>query len=183
MQLNRISKYFTGNIVLTIAFCLIVLIAISYIAIYQPQKTQNKLNRKISQTGFKIAEQKKYHSLYDNLKKQLKQIEINEQIHKLPDLRNISLHQKDLKKISSIIRRIADKTGLETTSVNLDTQSLSKYESKLQINATFKGEIPEFKELVLNLGSLDYVEQFSRIKVQDIVKNKKYNLGFWISLS
>ena len=162
MQANQLSTYLSGRILLTIVFCLLILFAISYLAIYQPQKTQNQLEQKISEIRSKIVEQKKYQSLHKDLQVRLKQFEINERLYQMPELREISLTKKNLQEISDIIHEIAHRAGLQTVSVDPDAQTLTQYESKLKINATFKGDISNFRNLVLNLGSLGYVDPPSR---------------------
>ncbi|GEM_PF-6945942 len=183
MRSNIFSTYFVGRILLTVVFCLAILLTISYIAIYQPQKTQAELNQQISQTRFMLSKYQQYQSVYKSLQVKLKQFKINEQLYEIPAMRDVSLTQNNLGEISNVISGIADKAGLDIVSIDPDAQTLSTYESRIKINATFKGKLSNFRELVLNLGSLGYVDQITRINAQDIVQNRKYELRLWMNLS
>lgn len=183
MRSNILSTYFLGRILLTVVFCLAMLLTISYIAIYQPQKTQAELNQEISRTRFQLSKYEEYQSVYKSMQVKLKQFQINEQLYEIPALREVSLTQNNLGEISNVISGIAEKSGLEIVSIDPDAQTLSAHESRIKINATFKGRLSNLRDLILNLGSLGYVEQITRIKAQDIVKDRKYKLRLWMNLS
>jgi Tfp pilus assembly protein PilO len=126
-----------------------------------------------------IAEQKELAETYQLLK-----IAANKkQTYALPNPAGTKLSRQNVEKFPEIFRAEAEKSGLATASLFMDTKTMTGESKSLLYNATVKGEFANFRKLLIGLGAVPYIDQIEEISIKQDRDNMEFKLKIWIALA
>ena len=136
-------------------------------------------NQEVESIQSQIAEQKEFQQIY----KSLKNIAGTERVHKLPNPQKAKLPRLDVDKFQDVFRAEAKKSGLLTTSLMPDMKTITTGSSAILFNATTTGEFANFRELLLNLGALPYIDTIEEINIKQHEDAMEFKLKIWVALA
>ena len=126
-----------------------------------------------------IDEQKKLAQTYQILKITSAQ----KPAYLLPHPAGAKLARQNVDKFPEDFRAEAEKSGLTTASLVLDTKTMTVESKSLLYNATAKGEFANFRKLLIGLGALPYIDQIEEISIKQDRENMEFKLKIWIALA
>jgi hypothetical protein len=126
-----------------------------------------------------IDEQKELAEAY----KLLKSAKAKKPAYILPNPAGAKLAKQDVDKFSEAFRLEAEKSGLMTASLVLDTKTMTGESKSFLYNATVKGEFSNFRKLLIGLGALPYIEQIEEISIRQDRESMEFKLKIWIALT
>lgn len=167
---------YLGQHIFIVVICLVFLAVLSLVLLLPAQRRIHNLDREIALTQNQVEEQKVLHPLY--LQLQAEQARMNR--NGLPELEKATFTQEGISALWDIFGELARKAGLQTVSVQPVSESVS---DRLQVNAIFTGPLPAFREFLLDLGTLSYVDHVEQVLVQEVVGNREYRVRMWLEIS
>ncbi|MFO7570645.1 MAG: hypothetical protein R6W75_12695 [Smithellaceae bacterium] len=83
---------------------------------------------------------------------------------------------------SDAFRTIAGKSGLMTIPLIPDMGTFSGESRGLLYNAVVKGELANFRRMLIGLGSVSYIERIEEIYIRQYSDSMEFRLKIWIAL-
>ena len=125
----------------------------------------------------KIEEQKILSPIFEDLSKKAQ----FQNTASLPFPSPEKLARTDTEKITPIIREVVDANGFLLEDIDTDIESLMTEPGVLRMMIQVIGEFHDLRELLLDLGSLPYLEHIEVIQIYSFGAKNKINLTIWIS--
>ena len=91
------------------------------------------------------------------------------------------LSSDDTEKITPIIRQIVDANDFYLEDIDTDIESLLTESGIIKMMVQMTGKFLNLRELLLDLGSLPYLEHIEVIQIDSFEEKTKINLTIWIS--
>jgi len=164
--------------ILYIIACAVVLTGFIYIVLAPRQKTIAELNRDIRDIDNRIKQQEAFFPVYESYKKQIE----------LGSKRILPLPQKEgllwdkAEGISIIFREAARNSGLEMISAVPEVDSLADDRGILALRLNLKGDFPDLRRFLSELGTMPYVEGIEEIAIQSSNRGKEFRLKLLLAL-
>ena len=153
------------------------IVVLMMIANYPSQMSIIKLGNDITETRGRIEEQKLLFPIYSELLAKTRLKIVSE----APVPRD-GLAQGQVDHIAEMLREVAKKSNIETTSVIPDPTSLAGGSNFLTVNVSARGDFFAFRGFLLDLRGLSCVNSLDEVRVQDVSGNKEYNLKMKIAV-
>ncbi|MBW1887074.1 MAG: hypothetical protein JRI52_01820 [Deltaproteobacteria bacterium] len=147
-------------------------------AVYPNQKSLAGLDMEIKTIEGQIKEQKILFPVYENLLKKGK----FKKPGAFPFPQKAKLGRHETERISLIFGERARKSNLSLVDVIPDVESLSKGSGVLTVNMLMKGNFLDFRDFLIHLGEIPYVENIEEIKIQPAEGIKEFSLKVSLSL-
>lgn len=141
-------------------------------------RTLNELDRDIRAIKADIEEQRLMAPIY---KEQIEKIQIKTK-KQLPFPARAKLPREQHEQITTIFGDLAREAKLEVVSISPDINSLAGGTGLLLVNAAVKGDWHHFRNYLVALGSVPYLEQLGEIQIQTIPGGKEYRLKLWVAV-
>lgn len=125
-----------------------------------------------------IAEQKEFQQIYQSQQKIP-----GTQVHKLPNPVKTKLPRPDLDKFQDTFRAEAKKSGLIITSLIPDMKTIAAGSPAILFDVTSKGQFANFRELLINVGALPYVDKIEEINIKQLEDAMEFKMKLWIALA
>ena len=125
----------------------------------------------------KIEEQKILSPIFEDLSKKAQ----FQNPGSLPFPQPEKLSRDDTGKITPIIREVVDANNFKLEDIDTDIESLMTASGHLRMSIALTGEFHNLRELLLDLGSLPYLEHVEKIQINNFGAKNKINLTIWIS--
>ena len=147
------------------------------IAIFPNYLSYNNVVHEIGLLKDKIEEQKILSPIFEDLSKKAQ----FQKPESLPFPPADKLSRNDTEKITPIIREMVEVNGFKLEDIDTDIESLVTESGILKLNINLTGEFHNLRNLLLDLGSLPYLEHIELIQIGSFGDKNKIDLTIWIS--
>lgn len=147
------------------------------IAIFPNYLSYNNIVHEISLLEYKIEEQKILSPIFEDLSKKAQ----FQKPQSLPFPVADKLSRNDTEKITPIIREIVEVNGFKLEDIDTDIESLMTESGILKLSINLIGEFHNLRNLLLDLGSLPYLEHIEVIQIGSFGDKNKIDLTIWIA--
>lgn len=166
----------------SLGYCLICSLSIlAFIAlgIYPAQRSLGSMDMEISKLRSSIEEQNMLFPVYAQLQQriQLKGSDI------LSSPVGTKLSIDKIEKLPSIFKTIAQKYNLTALAVSPDVMSFGSDSEFLLVNVVIQGKFFDFRNFLIELVNLAYLEKIEQILIERAAKTKKFNLKIWLAMN
>jgi hypothetical protein len=141
-------------------------------------KSNSNINNDIKKLKSQIEEQKSFGNIFSVLTKSMK----NKDSKILPNPPKATLPRKDADKFQDVFREIAVKSGLMMVSLTPDLNTLTSNSTNHLYNAVIKGEFANFRNMLVGLGGLSYIDKIEEINIQQYPDSMEFRMKIWIAL-
>lgn len=170
----QIPKYMNRSLLLLLAGAMIILL-FALVFIIPSQRAMANLEAEIGVTKFKIETQEKLGPLYKGLTEKLNKIDKKAA---LPPTSPIARNK--LGGFSGTISELAKKSKLVVLSVYPDTQS---GDSGAVYIASIRGNFTDFRNFLVELGKLTYLEAVQEIHIHTVSGVREFNIKMKLLVS
>ncbi len=125
----------------------------------------------------RIEEQKILYPVFMDL---LKKARVKES-KGLPFPEKVKLARDDAGKISSIFQDIAQKTNFKLINIIPDSDSLEEGSEHFKVDLVMKGAFADFRNFLVALGEVPYLEHVERIQVRTVKNDKEIRIKVWMA--
>ena len=147
------------------------------IAIFPNYLSYNNAVHEISLLEYKIEEQKILSPIFEDLSKKAQ----FQKPESLPFPPADKLSRNDTEKITPIIRKIVEVNGFKLEDIDTDIESLMMESGILKLSIKLTGEYRSLRNLLLDLGSLPYLEHIELIQISSLGDKNRIDLTIWIA--
>ena len=141
-------------------------------------KSNSNTNNDIKKLKSQIEEQKSYGNIFSVLTKSMK----NKDSKILPNPPQTTLPRQDAGKFQEVFRTAAVNSGLMTVSLAPDLSTLTSNSTYHLYNAVVKGEFANFRNLLVGLGGISYLDKIEEIHIQQYPDSMEFRMKIWIAL-
>jgi len=153
-------------------------IAIFLVVGFYNVRSLNDLDRDIRKARADIEEQRIMAPLYNDLIEKIK-VKTKKQ---LPFPARAKLPKEQHEQITAVFGDLARKANLEIVSITPDVNSLAGGSGLLVVNAALKGDFFNFRNYLIELGNVPYLEHLGEIQIQTTPGGKEFRLKLWVSV-
>jgi hypothetical protein len=132
----------------------------------------------IKKIEYQIEEQKGLGPVYLNMQKAME----GKYLQGLPNPKKITISREEAAKFQNVFRAIAEKSGLMTISLTLDLNTMAGSSKLLLHNAVVKGEFANFREMLIALAAIPYVDKIEEIRIQQNSDSMEFRIKIWLAL-
>jgi len=172
------SPELPGKIIRHLSICTAGILGFILLAIWPHQKLLARLDMEIKSMETQIEKQRVLFPIYKDLLKKVR----SERLGDLPFPERAELDRDKTAEISSICKEIALKNNLEVVSIIPDISSLAKRPGLLPISMLLKGNFFDFRNYLIQLGEIPYLEHIEEIRIQPVEGSKEFRLKFQMAL-
>jgi len=147
------------------------------IAIFPNYLSYNNVVHEISLLEYQIEEQKILSPIFEDLSKKAQ----FQKPESLPFPPADKLSRDDTDKITPIIREIVEVNGFKLEAIDTDIESLMTESGILKLSLNLTGEFQHLRNLLLDLGSLNYLEHIELIQIEYFGDKNRIDLTIWIA--
>lgn len=165
-----------GRSVLYLLICVVVLIIFYFVAIYPYQRSLDAIDVKTAQAIVRIDKQKILLPLYEKIMK-IKEVKVPEGLP-LPEKRGLSREEIDA--VSSLLKEMTDKYGMEVLSVSPDVATMTEKSDEIMVGIRLKGQFHDFRKFLVELGGAPYLDRVEEITIKQETGYKEFYLRVWI---
>jgi len=148
------------------------------LAIYPYHRFLASQDEEIKKIEIRIEKQGALFPLYQNL---LKKVNLNKPAA-LPFIEKDKLDREKTMEILSLFDEMARMSNLEPVSIVPDVRSLTRDASYLSVRAYLKGDFFDFRDLLIRIGEVPYLEHIEEIRIQPEGEVKAFRLTGWLAL-
>jgi len=141
-------------------------------------KSNTDINNDIKKLKYQIEEQKGLGNIFLLLTKSMN----NKDLKILPNPPKTTLPRQDAVKFQDVFRAIALKSKLMTVSLTPDFSTLTGNSPYLLYNAVIKGEFTNFRNMLIGLGGISYLDKIEEISIQQYSDSMEFRMKIWIAL-
>ncbi len=156
----------------------VVVIVIFLVIGFYNVRTLSDLDRDIRKARADIEEQRLMAPLYNDL---IEKIKVKTKKH-LPFPAKAKLPREQHEQITVIFGDLAKRANLEVVSITPDVNSLAGGSGLLVVNAALKGDYFNFRNYLIELGNVPYLEHLGELQIQTIPGGKEFHLKLWVSV-
>ncbi len=157
---------------------ILVVIVFFGIYLYSAEKILAGLDEDIIETQNKIEEQKillaNYQLLLQKSPKDFSGV--------LPSPSLSRLSQEKIESIPILLKDVAQNSEMVPVSIMLDLNSLTDGLKRISVNYFLKGDIVNFRKLLLKLGEISYIEHIEKVYAQGAFPQKEFELKLWLAI-
>jgi hypothetical protein len=154
------------------------IIIISFVGIIPLHRHNGNTNKNIKTMENQIKEQADLTPQYLVLVKSLGK----KDAPALPLPKRTKIPREQTGRFQEEFRTIADKSGIVTVSISPDMVNLTGDSQYLLHNAVVKGEFVNFRRLLINLGSIPYLDRIEEISIDQYPDAMEYKIKLLIEL-
>jgi len=156
----------------------VVAILIFFVIGFYNYRSLNDLESDINKVKADIEEQRVMAPLYKELIEKLKV----KTTKRLPFPARAKLPKEQHEQITTIFGDLARKANLEVVSITPDINSLTGGSGLLVVNAALKGDFFNFRNYLIELGNVPYLEHLGEIQIQTMPVGKEFRLKLWVAV-
>ena len=159
---------------------LTILIVIMFFALYlySAENILSGLDEDIIQAQNKIEEQKillaNYQILLQKSPEDFSGVLPSPSMGRLP--------QDKIESIPILLKDVAQNSQMVPVSIMLDLNSLTDGLKRISVNFFLKGDIINFRKLLLKLGEIPYIEHIEKVYAQGAFPKKEFELKLWLAI-
>ncbi len=165
-----------GRSILYLLICVVILIIFYFVAIYPYQRSLEAVDVKTAQTLVSIEKQKVLLPLYEKVMK-IREVKIPEGLP-LPEKKGLSREEIDA--VSSLLKEMTDKYGMEVLSVSPDVATMTEKSDDIMVGIRLKGQFHDFRKFLIELGGAPYLDRVEEIAITQETGYKEFYLKVWL---
>jgi|GEM_PF-4118672 len=171
---NLLASKFAKPLIFGLAITLFVGVAIVP-AFFSIAETE----REIEQVEIELDRQRKLFPVFVRLLKASR--ETSPELLPLPEATKLS--RGNTSEATGMLRSIAADSNLEVETISPDMQTILKGSKYLKVNAVFSGGMGEFRDLLVKLGGVPYLQHIDDMKLQTIEASHRlrFSLTLWLN--
>jgi Tfp pilus assembly protein PilO len=148
------------------------------LAILPYQKTLVGSDRRIEELKLRIEEQRNFSVFYQSLTKSMKQ----KDSMALPAPKKEKLSRAQMEKIPAQVRAIARNSRMGVDSIIPDLKTQTPDSLYLPVDITVTGKLKYFRNFLIGLEALPYLEHIEEIQIQKIPESKEFKVRVWLAI-
>ncbi len=127
----------------------------------------------------RIDEQKAWGPVYVSL------VKANEAkiVYVLPNPESIKLTRQELDKFQEAFRQTAGKNKMINVTLSPDVKTLEGTSGSLLYNGAMKGDLPSFRQFIIGLSALPYVENIDEINIKQFSDSMEFRMKIRVALA
>jgi hypothetical protein len=141
------------------------------------KKTAAELDRDIEELSARIEEQRILTPVFHSLLKRAK----IEAPSGLPATEKAKLTYGDMNAISTLFQEISQRHNLKLEEITTDVSSLKEGSEYLVMRLRLTGDFFNFREFLIDLGSIPSLEHVEEIKIRSIQAARELRLKLWLA--
>jgi hypothetical protein len=158
-------------------FCAAGILAFVFVIILPTHTTSVQLDKDILKISDRIEEQRILKPVFESLLKRAKK----KNPTNLPDIKPAKLDRADISKLSEDLQEMAFRHGLKVQNMNTDVSALIGKNSHLQMSLNLTGEFLDFRDFLVDLGTIPSLEVIEEIKIQAIEGSREFKIKMWLA--
>jgi hypothetical protein len=162
-----------------IVICIGIIIIITILGIIPAYRYNVSANENIRKMNNQIKQQSDLMPQY----KMLASILEKKQTQALPNPRRSKLPREQVEKFQQEFRSIADRTGMMVISHAPDMVNLASDSLYLVHRVAVKGDLSKFRRMLIELGSVPYLDRIDEISIEEHPDSLEYKLKIVIELA
>lgn len=164
---------------LSIFFLCTAIALVSYILMLYPNtKLLSRLDGEISSLQAQIEEQKVLSPNYNKFLKMTRE----DMSGSLPSPPKSKLPQNKIETLPTFFREMARENDLDPVSITMNIKSLANEPGFLVINTLIQGDLLNFRNFLIKLQEVPYIEHMEKISIQGALLSKIFRLKLWIAI-
>ena len=176
---QRDSPTLPKKTIIYLLICLAGILGFLIFAVYPNQKSLASLDMEIETIEDQIKEQEILFPVYENLLEKGK----FKKPGAFPFPQKAKLGRHETERIALIFGEKARKSNLSLVDVIPDVESLREGSDVLAVNMLMKGSLLDFRDFLIHLGEIPYVENIEEIKIQPAEGGKEFRLKVSLALN
>jgi len=163
---------------LYLLICVSGILGFILLGIYPDKNSSARLDLEINTLKAQIEAQKIFRPVYKALLKdvRLKDPEV------LPFPKKAKLGHDKTDTVPNIFEEMGRRSNLEIVNTVPDVKSLSESPGLLAVNSFLKGNFSDFRNFLIQLGELPYLEHIEKIEIQAAQGHKEFRVRVWLAL-
>jgi len=148
------------------------------VGIFPLYKYNSSLIEENQKLQSQIDEQKELGPVYLNLLKSVDE----KKIRLFPSPEKTTISRSEAGKFQDDFRAIAGKAGLSIVSFTPDLSTLAGSSTSFLHNVVLKGELPNFRKMLVGLGAVPYFDRIEEINIQQQPYSMEFRMKVWIAI-
>ena len=153
------------------------IIAFVFLIIVPNNNAAAELDRDIEKINDSIDQQRILRPVFDSLLQRAKK----KNPTKLPNIKKKKLERDEVNQVSTRLQDMAARHELEIRNIKTDVNQLMKNAGFLQMRIQAIGDFMNFRDFLLDLGTIPALEQIEEIKVTAIAGTRQFQLKIWLA--
>ena len=153
------------------------IIAFVFLIIIPNNNAAAELDREIEKINDSIEQQRILRPVFDSLLQRAKK----KNPTKLPNIKKKKLEQDEINQVSAGLQDMAARHKLEIRNIKTDVNQLMKNSGFLQMRIQAVGDFMNFRDFLLDLGTIPALEQIEEINVTAIAGTRQFQLKIWLA--
>lgn len=135
--------------------------------------------REIERVEIELERQQKLFPVFVSLLKTAR--EKSPDLLPLPEATKLSRGKTD--QATGMLRDLAAESNLQVETISPDMQTILKGSKFLKVRAVFSGDIKEFRDLLVKLGGVPYLQHIDNLKLQTMEASHqlRFSLTLWLN--
>ena len=100
----------------------------------------------------------------------------------LPSPSMSRLPQDKIESIPILLKEVAQNSQMVPVSIMLDLNSLTDGLRRISVNIFLKGDVINFRKLLLKLGEIPYIEHIEKVYARGAFPKKEFELKLWLGI-
>ena len=166
--------------IIYLGLCLVGILVFIFGGILPASRTLMKLDTQTATTRYRLEEQKILAPFYQTLKES----EGKKESEVLPLPEKSKLPQAQIDTLPITFRTAAKMSGMSLVSATPNLEALTGDAQFLPVNVVLRGNFADFREFLINLVRLSYVERIEEIEItiQEKPDAREYRLTLWVAI-
>jgi hypothetical protein len=153
------------------------IIAFVFLIIIPNNNAAAELDREIEKINNSIEQQRILRPVFDSLLQRAKKKTPTE----LPKIKKKKLARDEINQVSARLQDMAARHKLEIRNIKTDVNEIMKNTGFLLMRVQAVGDLMDFREFLLDLGTIPALEQIEEIKVTAIAGTRQFQLKIWLA--
>jgi hypothetical protein len=147
-----------------------------FMIIVPNQNMSAELDQDIEHLKDRIEQQRILRPIYGSLLEKAKR----EYSTQLPATKRVKLERGDISKISELLQDIAGRHDLKIQDIQTDVNAMMTNSGFIEMRIQATGDFMKFREFLVDLGTIPFIEQIEEIIIRAIEQNREYKLKIWL---
>lgn len=153
------------------------ILAFVFLIIIPNSNTAAEMDRDIEKINERIEQQRILRPVFDSLLQRAKKRNTTE----LPSVKKEKLDRDDINRVSILLQEMAGRHELEIRDIQTDVNEIMKNTGFLLMRIQAFGDFMNFRDFLLDLGTIPALEQVEEINVQAVAGTREYRLKIWMA--
>jgi hypothetical protein len=155
-----------------IIFCTVSVLAVGLVGLYPNHRTAVELEKQLADVRAKLANQQLISPVYRLLLEKAKPIDSRG----LDIPANTAAGAAEIDHFSNLVGELATKHNMVVERVAPDSKSYEESSNVLRMNVVLDGDFFDFRQMLIDLGSIAYVKNIAEIRIETEENRKKFSV-------